>query len=161
MQNTFLRHNLPTPLKPAIGLNKKMWHSQNSVCNGYEEERIELQSQNPILWQYLATQELAIATVCNMETHHLFSTFCSRALRSWGFNPLTRNNQHAHKLCTFWLKMDCLFAIFAKSSGLHRKRKVEGEGRHNNCLKLEYSVTLRRWLKGKGFGGGRSVTQLS
>lgn len=43
MQNTFLKHKLLTPLKPAIGPNKKLPHGQNSVRNGYEGEWLELQ----------------------------------------------------------------------------------------------------------------------
>lgn len=55
MQNTFLKHKLLTPVKPAIGRNRKLKLGQNSVCDAYEGERIKLQPQNPVLWQYPAT----------------------------------------------------------------------------------------------------------
>lgn len=87
-----------------------------------------------------------------MWKHTTCSAFCSRASRSWGFNLLFRNHQHAHKLYAFWLQMGCAFVIFAKSTASQGKR-TGGKGgrrwRQSNHLKSGGSVPLRRRTQGQ------------
>lgn len=110
------------------------------------------------IWQYPATEELAISTICNVETHHLFSSFCSRAQRSWGFNSLIRNNQHAQKLCLLAANGLSIcyicqkLSIVEKEKGKERRRERKRHNKSEIRAHLEW-INSRTERNSTGFEG--------
>lgn len=144
MQNTFRKHKLLTPVKPAIGLNKNC-DTRSGECVQWFWRRVKwATTPESNIWQYPAAEELVILTICNVETHHLFSSFCSRAQRSWGFNSLIRNNQHAHKLCILAANGLSICYICQKLSIVEQEKGKEKRRQRKDIIKSEIRAYLER-----------------
>lgn len=145
MQNTFLRHQLQTLSKQAIGLNKKLWREQTVWQKVTKGGAWTLTPESNSM-TISGNLKLAVVTEHGVETQDRLSSLLLKDTEKLRFSWT-----HQRKPACVWtvcsLAANGLFGIFAQGSALQVRRKRGGItkwGKHDRCLKLGFTVPMRK-----------------